>query len=184
MDPELVTGRQATALLAATGLARRHALRTLSAGLAGSPRQVPGAMLYERTAVEALVRRPCIDLADLDELCPQGAFVSRRLVDVRQDLSAQREQVAGHWRLNPFCAVALSLWANHGEPLAFVATVTGFVVLGAEILDTAVDDSGWRLVLGPPGDWFESLDGRRLVLGQGGEWTIRRRLAPRRPVRR
>jgi hypothetical protein len=177
--PELVSGRQATAMLASTGLARRHALRTLGAGLAGSAIQMAGAMLYDRAAVEALVDKPCLTLPDLDELCPQGVFVSRRLVDVRRNTTAQHAQLAGHWRLNPLCAVWLTLQAERGRPLPFIAAVTGFVVLGAEIVGTDGDSAGTRLVLGPPGDWFHALADHRLVLGRGGEWTIRRPMGTR-----
>ena len=83
------------------------------------------------------------------------------------------------WRLNPFCAVWLALQAERRRAMPFIASVTGFVVLGAEIVDTGGDSAGTRLVFGPPGSWFEGLARHRLVLGRGGEWTIRRPMGTR-----
>ncbi|MEJ7796083.1 MAG: hypothetical protein WKF50_11060 [Nocardioides sp.] len=55
-----------------------------------------------------------------------------------------------------------------------MATVCGFVVVGAEIIDARADaDATTVLELRPAGGWFETFRERRLSTGPGRSWVIR-----------
>ena len=59
--------------------------------------------------------------------------------------------------------------------MPMVATVGGFVAVGADILDLrACSPAGARrdLVLAEPGQWFEHFRGRRLAVGPGRDFLL------------
>jgi hypothetical protein len=79
-DPqEWISQREASFVVqCGARVTERVARRVLAAGLAGEPRRVTTALLYERRRVVELAARPVVPDAELDSACSQGLFVSRR----------------------------------------------------------------------------------------------------------
>src|SRR4051794_13339761 len=89
----LISGREACAELAAAGITERRARRALACGLAGAPIRTRGAHLYEADRVSVLGERRVVGLAEMNERCSAGYFVSRRPLDVATDRADLLEQL-------------------------------------------------------------------------------------------
>ena len=167
----LISGREAALRLAEIGMPRRQARLALGAGLAGEPVRTRSAVLYDSARVDELVGRPPVSPGALARECPGGLFVDRRVVDVRRLEvvgSAAVESVDLGWLSGAIFAINV-----RRDPLPYVATVCGFVVLGAEIIDIRPDGGGrHHLQLAPPGAWFEAWRGRRWRTGPGRAWSV------------
>jgi hypothetical protein len=99
-----ISGRQATARLAATGVTSRQARQVLAAGLAGEPQRTTAALLYDADRVAELVARPGLADGAVDRACPFGVFVARRAHDVH-----------GPYDLSPWASVLIrARVADHG----------------------------------------------------------------------
>jgi hypothetical protein len=172
----LISGRDARSLLESAGLSSRHARIALLSGLVGEPLRTNHVHLYDQDRVRELAGRPSISWRQVNDACPTGIFVSRRAIDVTRPGAEQIGQVCGGWGdVDPWCWFAMGLHlADHGS-LPFVATVSGFVVLAADIEGLR---DGSELVLAPAGSWFGALERRRFWTGPGRPWELQ--LSPRR----
>ena len=171
----LITGREAAHRLGAAGLTRRQANRVLTAGFAGAPVRSTGAHLYDARRVADLERWPTVGDDVLDRACPRGIFIARRDVDLDTPAATQRETVRADWPISPYTAVLLRSRIEASGSLPFVATVCGFVALGADLTGLVATAHGsYLLELDEPGAWFEPLRGRRIPTGPGRPWVIRR----------
>lgn len=166
-----MTRRAAERRLATIGLARRHATQVLQAGLAGRPEITTSALLYDADAVDALVARAPLTVAEVLDTCPQGLVVARRTTSCLDDLVDGWDfgEVIGSW---------INLRAAEHGHVPLVATVGGFVTMGAEIVTvtTRVGDDPSRpkstLTLRPATGWVEAMSGRRLARGPGRPWSL------------
>lgn len=164
----MITEREAARRLAAAGVARRQAVAVLHSGLAGDPVRTSAAVLYDETAVDALLSRPVVALPVLDDLLRSGLFVGRRGVDVRAPLADQFREGGRSWWLTPPTVIWLRARLQRQGVLPFVTTAGGFVLCGGDITDFSGDADGRTdLVLSPPGPWFAGVRGRRLPTGPG-----------------
>ncbi|GEP34589.1 hypothetical protein NSZ01_23570 [Nocardioides szechwanensis] len=78
------------------------------------------------------------------------------------------------WDLSVWTRLWIRIVCERDGWLPFVATVGGFVALGAEI--TAVAQTSprrCRLELRDPGAWFETLRSTRFPTGPGRDWVLR-----------
>lgn len=159
--------------LARVGLARDQARQVLATGLAGPGIRTAGAVLYDEAKVHQLRRRPNARRTDLDPRCHDGMFVTRgRHLDYSAPRSAQLASVRGDWWLSPLTVVLLETRAEQGRPVPFIATVGGFVVLGAEIRGVRGTTKTATLDLADPGPWFDTLRDKRFETGRGGPWIL------------
>jgi len=170
----LISEREAAAILAAyADLARTPARRLLRTGIAGVPgRDVTGRLGYDRDAVEALARRAVVDEGRLHDMFAFGLLVARISPAQDWDVSApadeQRRRLAGPWDIPVLRHVGLTTFVRHnGGYFPLMATVSGFVVAGADIVEPCTDGQG-RLILTRPGTWFEDVGKSRWFRGRGG----------------
>ncbi len=169
----LISGREAALVLDSAGVTRRQARALLGAGFAGTPLVTSSATLYDESRVEELAAWPGVDLARLAAVCPAEVFVARRMVDVRASTSEQRKALAGDWPIAWTLRLLLRVRIQRHGYVPFVATVCGFVALGADIVDVRADHRGCSIFeLGDPGEWFATVHGRRLPTGRGRAWSI------------
>lgn len=201
-----ISGRAAARMLAGVGVGRSAARRVLAAGFAGGPTVDGGGRPgYDAARVRALVARPLLDGHEVAARLGGDLFVVRRpgLV-LGGDDGSLREQVASDWELSWWLRFIVRTKIEGSGPLPMLATVSGFVALGAELTDIARspdsadhggDRSGagslpdwsdaypqnWamstlggpcRLVLRPPGTWFEPLRRTRVRTGPGAPWWL------------
>jgi len=159
---DLISTRQAAGLLTAVGLNRTRAQLVLDSGLAGEPVRTSSAHLYHARRVRALVDRPVVGWRAVDALDLHALFVARTGVDPGLGASNQ----VSSWCRDP----SISIWtrvAMMGQiqsvgPVPVVATVCGFVALGAELIGY---DRDWTVRA--PGPWFETMRDGRLLTGPG-----------------
>jgi hypothetical protein len=192
----LVSTREAARILAEVGATRPQATRLLRAGFAGPAVRTAGSVLYDERLVRALVDWPRVDELDLAEACPRELFVARlgptRGLDLLSPRPEQLEAAGRSRDLSPWTRLLLQLRITRHGSVPFVATVCGYVAVGADITALAVDRGSGpeqaptgadtircggdreliRFELGEPGEWFETLRGRRLRTGRGGPWIL------------
>ena len=164
-------------------LSRDQARRVLAAGLAGPGRRTASALLFKEESVEALLARPMCDRDTLDELRPFIARLGRQRSLTLEQSWAQQAAVAGTgWRLPALTRVALRLpgQARHGRH-PFIATLGGWVVLGAEITGWSIDPTQraprrsapiCSFDLTPPGRWYAAVAETWLPIENGAAWTL------------
>ena len=160
----LITGRQAREALLDAGISDRRARTALSCGLAGPAVTTSAALLYESDRVEELGRRRIVTHEELHERCPEGVFLTRRSVHVvcgPERLRAELSTIPGQFSV-------LTMLGLGWKGTKLVATVAGFVVMGA----TIVSSRGRDLVLEEPGAWFDALAGGQLLTGKGRQWKL------------
>lgn len=131
------------------------------------------ALLFDADRVNALADWPMADEVALDEGCPWGIFIARRDVGVTTGEAEQLESVRDDRPLNLWISLVLAHRVREHGYLPFVATVSGYVALGAEIVAVGGRRGVTRFELRQPGEWFELLRGRRLPSGPGRPWVIR-----------
>ena len=155
-------------------MGRKQARRLLAAGLAGPPVVTPTALLYRAVVVDDLTRWPLVDGTAVDAACPSGVFVARRNFDVMSPRRAQLGVLREGWDLSPWTRVWIRAVCARDGRLPFVATVAGFVVLGAEIIGVALAaERRCRLEFRDPGMWFDTLRSARFPTGPGRDWVLR-----------
>ena len=169
----LVSAREAAVFLEDAGLCRRQARRVLASGLAGAPLRTRSSLLFDADRVRDLVAWPVADAAAVDAACPWGIFISRRQVDVGAEAADQLASVREDWPLNQLTRVFLGLRIRRHGYFPFVATVSGYVALGAEIVGGSLRRGNAVFDLQEPGEWFEVLRGRQFPSGPGRPWVIR-----------
>jgi hypothetical protein len=166
----LVSSREACQWLAKVGLKRSSAQRVLDAGLAGEPTRTRGAVLYDADRVRALVERPELTWGDMVGLCPAGFFVSRRAFDVTRTHDEQLAAARCGWAdVSVWRWVAVEFQISQQGSLPFLATVSGCVALGADIVGVR---RGSELELEPPGPWFEAVADSWFPTGPGRPWVL------------
>jgi len=146
----------------------------LNAGFAGAAIRAGNVCLYDRDTVAELASWPKLSLADLDRLCPVGVFVARRAPDLTADRATQLASVSDGWQMSPWTGLWLRSRVEMCGSVPLVATVAGFVALGADI--TAVVSATPQetsLVLAEPGAWFDGVRRRRVQTGPGRAWVLR-----------
>lgn len=163
-------------------LSRDQARRVLNAGLAGPARRTPGELRYDVDRVEALLARPMCPYEALDRVRPFIARLGRaRSIDLRSTWTEQADVARRGWRLPPLTGVALRRLGSLGpDRHPFVATLGGWVVLGAEIVGWSVDDQPTprrsaplcSFLLEEPGEWYDELSDTWLPLHNGAAWTL------------
>ncbi|WP_181313108.1 hypothetical protein [Nocardioides campestrisoli] len=192
--------REACEVLGARcGMDRETARRVLRAGLAGAGVRLRGTVLYEAAEVEALARRPLLDLG-LPRVCHRGTFVARlgarrtvpperrlrgpdglpqtwRGADLAAAPAEQLRAASGPWRLSPLARVRLTSMVQRQGFVPFVATTGGFVLLGGDLVAARAAEPGrsssaTMLALADPGDWFDAWRRGRLLTGPGGPWQM------------
>jgi hypothetical protein len=174
-----MSSRDARAVLATIGVSSRGARRVLGSGLAGEPVRTRSAVLYDEERVQALVERPTLGFPDLVDHCPEGVFVARRQVDARLTRAEQLVHLSGGWgAVSTWRWVAMAHQIRQHGSLPFVATVSGFVVLGADVKGLLGFS---ELVLGPSGPWFDAVADCRIPTGPGRPWVLH--LGPLAPER-
>ncbi len=132
----------------------------LASGLAGIPVWTTTALLYERSAVEALAARREIDLVDAEEWAPHGLVVGR--LDPRHGVAA------GPWQASVVTEAMVAILTREHGPLPMVTSVGGFVVEGCDVV--AIRGTTLRRVLftlTPPGPWWDAVRDRRLATPPG-----------------
>jgi len=180
----LVSGREAAAILAGIGLDRESARRALLAGVAGEAQRTRGALLYDEAAVKRLLVDP-VDPDDLGMDCWDGMFVGRvgprraapdehrqwRGADLTAPVGEQRDGVRMYWQIAPLTNLCIARMVGKRGFVPFVATVSGFVVLGGDITGLTGGPHGVALTLAEPSEWFDPLRGGRFVTPAGGPWA-------------
>jgi hypothetical protein len=184
----LISTNEAVALLADHGLSRERARLLLETGIAGAPVRTSGAVLYDEARVRELCGWPTVDEDAVAGACPRGLIIGRlgphRRLDLTEGPAAQRRSIRDGWR-PPRAPRLLTFGRSRlGISTPFVATVSGYVVLGAEVTAMEPDGRGdCRLHLVEPGEWYDALRGRRWFPGRGGPamwlwgWPARRAAA-------
>jgi hypothetical protein len=176
----LVSGREAVRILrtrgAVTGEAQARSL--LRSGLAGRGVITGPGVYFDRDAVRALADRPWLDEPAQQAACPAGAYIARLSRADPPDLTRTWVDVVDRLdrvpRMPAMTAALLEVSVSAGGRLPWVATLNGFVVVGADLLGLTVGDDGSnRFRLEPPGAWFEVWRGARLRGSRGGRpWVV------------
>ncbi|HEX3932550.1 MAG TPA: hypothetical protein VHW64_17780 [Nocardioides sp.] len=178
----LVSGREAVRILrrrgGITGEAQARSL--LRSGLAGSGVITDTGLYFDRDAVRALADRPWLDESAQQAACPAGAYIARLPRADPPDLTRPWADVVDRLdrvpRMPAMTVALLDVSVSAGGRLPWVATLDGFVVVGADLLGLTVGDDGSnRFRLERPGEWFEVWRGARLRGSRGGRpWIVRR----------
>jgi len=168
----LISAREAAGILAEeAGLSREPARKALQAGLAGAPQRARGSLLYDEERVRALAARASTTAGracrDHRPTCRRGTFVARLSPD---------GDISQGWYVSPWVRVRMMHWLKTTGYVPMVATVSGFVVSGADIsgVHPTSTPQGERTTFAtaPPGAWFAEFDGRRFKTGPGGPWLL------------
>lgn len=203
----MMTAREASERLGSLALGREPARRALLAGVAGPGIRTRGALLYEAAEVHAAVERaldpPISGWADgaatfVGRVAPRtpepdSTWRTWRGADLTAPAGEQRDAVRAWWHLSIWTQVWIGSMSRKKGFFPFIATVSGFVAVGADIvsLDQSLDGEADRImrakprarpsyrpalptafVLREPGAWFEPLRGRLLGTGPGGPFSI------------
>ncbi|MFC5179136.1 hypothetical protein [Nocardioides taihuensis] len=158
-----VSGREVGEIL---GLGQSQTTRLLASGLAGPGHRRGRSVLYDAAAVAALRDRPLVtEETPLPPACGDGVLLAR--VDPRgAEPGAWRELASGPWRL-AFSRVLVLLVMRSTGPVPLVATVAGFVLGGAEVIDGRHTPEATTFELAEPGDWFDAFSDTRVPAGPG-----------------
>jgi hypothetical protein len=171
----LVSSRRALHLLATRVASFEQARRLLQSGAAGPPASVGGVVAYDQDMVLDLATRPWVDENALAEACPWGVHIARlgrdRSLDVTLPWEELADRVAHQRALPPMTATLLGVRMKISEGLPWVATVSGYVVFGAETTGwQPLGDGAVRFALRPPGAWFRIVERRWFAFGPGRHW--------------
>lgn len=178
----VLSANQAAELLhAAVGISVRSAREVLATGLAGPPTRLRGMHLYPADTVQRLALRRPVRRDALTSLTG-GELLVLRLGSgsgfrVSAPVEVREAAVQRHFRPSPLLRVHLRRRiAEHGA-LPMIATVGGFVVLGADVTDLHPSPDGGSpppslMRMAGPGDWFAGFEERWFGTGPGGPWRL------------
>ena len=156
-------------MLLDAGVPDRRARTALACGIAGSPIRTSAAHLFDADRVAELGSRQVIGHAALLARCADGYFVTKRPMPVDVDSDTLRQQVSEiPGQISVWTALGIVGTDLRPGGTALIATVAGFVVLGATVLKR----HGRRLVLGDPGVWLDGLERTQLLTGKGRQWQL------------
>ena len=207
-----MSGREAADALRVVGVPRESARQALLSGAAGVGRRTRGSIRYDAAQVHGLVERvrACRALEEgataewgLAPECREGIFVARvrprepevstrrswKGADMTAPTDEQLDAVRMWWRVATLTRIWFRFRIGRDGFVPFVATVGGFVTLGAEMIGL---ESAWlegepnraekrgryawslatAFTLRPAGAWFEPLRGGRLPVTHGGPWQL------------
>jgi hypothetical protein len=174
----LLSANQAARVLAEIGIARTQAQALLASGLAGSGMRAGGALLYDEQRVRELAARRVVDPDELSAACPHGLYIARidrtRGVDVTSGWAELARRLALQPPMPAMTRALLGARMAAYPQLPWVATLCGYVVLGADALGAVVATSGSiAFTLAPPSSWFNVIVDRVLPTGRGGRpWVV------------
>ncbi len=178
-----VSGREAVRILTPVVAGEAQARILLRAGLAGRALEVGRGRLYDEGQVRAVAERPLVEESVLPVLCPHGLYIARQPRSLTVDAGSRWEDLTsaldGMPRMPGLTAAVLSVRVRVAGRLPWVATICGFVLVGADLTGFREDRSGAGRVtsfaLERPGEWFAAFDARRLPTTVGGRpwhlWT-------------
>lgn len=163
-------------MLRETGLTRERSRRLLATGIAGRPIVAARSHLYDASRIHDLVSRATVEHSEVLSACPDGVFVARRDLDATAEPDQQLQALQEGWEFSLPTALWLMVLIDHQGTFPLVATVCGYVVIGAEIEDIRIrrlrPEPRADLVLREAGEWFETFSGHRLPTGRGRPWSI------------
>jgi hypothetical protein len=168
----LLSGRQAAQVLAGVGLNRSRARQVLAAGLAGEPIRTSSALLYDASEVQALTARPVVTWRDVAAMDLHTLFVARGDVDPQLSRLDQVRELSEAWRFQPLVGVELRWRVEKFGPVPFVATVCGFVALGAELTRFRPRTLERPGAVSEPGAWYEAFRDKRFPTRPGRPWIM------------
>jgi hypothetical protein len=181
----VLSSRESARILAEAGIARTQAQVLLAAGLAGCGVRTAGAVLYDERAVRALAMRPLVDSEVLHAACPHGLYLTRleraRRLDTTTGWASLADQLSVQPPMPSLTRALLSAQITVYETLPWVATLCGYVVLGADATRVdAAPDGSTVFELMPPSAWFDPVAERVFASSRGGRpWVVwRPRQAP------
>lgn len=187
---EWVSMREAAGILGPTGIDRETTRRLLAAGLAGEGVRLKHSVLYRRDRVEALAARPEIPHGGqpgwphpgpteslLPEICHAGTFVVRLPTRAPVDPGSWMQTCAGPWQISAYGRVRLQVMVETRGLVPLLATLGGFVVMGADItaVKPCLSARGaifTRVELAEPGEWFDQCQGLRFRPHRGQPWWM------------
>jgi hypothetical protein len=166
VDDQWVSQSSAARYLGVVAPTQAH--RALTCGLAG-PAKVEGSRrLYRLSQVEELGSRPAVGADELDALGALGAMLLRVPVTVPSAAIADLDALlVGPWRSSLPVQLLIAA-AVARSPFPLIATVSGFIVGGRDIvgIDTSLDGIAFRLAAA--GEWRRAVHRRRWPLRGGG----------------
>ena len=176
-ETELISQREAAWVLDVHHeLSRPRVTRLLATGVVGAPVRAGGALLYDGDAVRRLAARPRRTRADLATGGLRRVIVLRRAVDLLADRATQEAQLTDGWNLNYLDCLGMTWKIEADGPIPVVVTVSGFVILGAELAgftrSSMAPGKRVRLVVREPGSWFEPLRETRLDVIPGATFSF------------
>lgn len=176
-DLELLSQREAAWVLDAHhDLSRPRVTRLLATGIVGAPIRAGGALLYNESRVRRLAVRPLLSRRDVEARGLRRVIVLRRAVDLLADRATQEAQLTDGWNLNFLDCLGMKWKIEAAGPIPVVASVSGFVILGAELTgftrSSMAPGKRVRLVVREPGSWFDPLRETRLDLVPGSTFSF------------
>jgi hypothetical protein len=177
----LISGREAVRILLTSGAmtGEAQARGMLRAGAAGPGVITDTGVFFDREAVRALASRPLLDDDGQQEACPRGVYLARLSrssgIDLTRPWADIAEQVDRVPAMPTMTTALLEVSVRITGRLPWVATLHGFVVLGADLTGLDVRSDGHRFRLDPPGEWYAAWHHHRVASKPGGRpWVIRR----------
>ena len=169
----LISAREAAKELAGVGVPRRHARRLIACGAAGPATRTAGSLLLDDRRVAELAARPHLTEDDLAATCPWGVFIARREVRAFGTGEEAWRELGRDWRFSPWTMVWLRSRIDRHGFVPLVATVSGFVLGGAEITGVSQARAGlFGLELHSPGAWFDGVRDTRVDTPPGRPWVM------------
>jgi hypothetical protein len=186
-----ITGREAGRALGALGVDRESARRALLAGVAGPGERIGGLLLYDSARVEELISRvdasPELGRDALNPIFTWGIFTARvgprraelspyrtwKGADMTAPTSEQLDGARMWWQMSSLTRVLIKSRVQRDGFFPFLATVAGFVVVGADIVGLEpARPEGTAFLLGEPSAWFDTFRHARLPVTNGGPWQL------------
>jgi len=88
-------------------------------------------------------------------------------------MSEQLDAVCRWWHISLYTQILFQAWVERDGYLPFLATVSGFVVVGADLI--GIDPwcrEGTSFRLREPSGWFDPFRHSRLPVTRGGPWQL------------
>jgi hypothetical protein len=174
----LVSRREAVRILRPVVRGEAQARSLLASGLAGEGVSTGLGKLYDDARVRSLLDRPLVDEDDLVRHRLPGLYVARLARDVAFRAGDPWPEIAAAVsrmpEMPPLSAALLGVQVRAFTRLPWVATVAGYIALGADLVGFERGEDGTnRFVLQQPGAWWAFLSDRRFPTRPGGRpWHV------------